>query len=593
MVCITLTVALIYPATVDANGLSTQDLNSGLKPTDLVNRLLGKGVTVSNVTFKGVNVAAGTFRGGTDIIGFEEGIILSSGKVGHVIGPNIEWGISWWAWPSVVPGDSDLDFLIPSYQTYEAAVLEFDFVPVGNKIQFDYVFGSDEYNEWVGSAFNDVFGFFINGVNQALIPDTTTPVSINNVNNGNPWLWYDVDPSHPEYYIDNDVEIGNNFLNTEMDGLTKVLRVTATVRPNETNHIKLAIADAGDDVLDSWVLIRAQSFVSIPELYLEPGTAADKAGIEHTLTATATLDGAQQQNVTVDFMIINGPNTGETGSAITDANGKATWSYTGNGGEGTDTIQATAIIGDINKTSNEAYKVWEAPPNQAPYALAGLGKTVEANTAGGALLTLDGSGSIDDGNVLPLVYTWSWVESGEAKNATGENPTVKLPLGETTITLTVYDGQFSDTDSVVITVEDTTPPELFVDCVESTNPRGKNVPGKNRGKNGKVKKNQNPDGFYKLTLTATDIYDSEVAAFIGTADDPFMFAINPGTKVIKFTEDADAPAEMKKMGTISKNGRAVAVEYHIILPGDPMISATDGSGNIASSETCLVPSSPM
>ena len=99
MVCITLTVALIYPATVDANGLSTQDLNSGLKPTDLVNRLLGKGVTVSNVTFKGVNVAAGTFRGGTDIIGFEEGIILSSGDVSHVIGPNVYFDISWWNWP--------------------------------------------------------------------------------------------------------------------------------------------------------------------------------------------------------------------------------------------------------------------------------------------------------------------------------------------------------------------------------------------------------------------------------------------------------------------------------------------------------------
>jgi hypothetical protein len=84
-----------------------------------------------------------------------------------------------------------------------------------------------------------------------------------------------------------------------------------------------------------------------------------------------------------------------------------------------------------------------------------------------------------------------------------------------------------------------------------------------------------------------------VAAYIGTADDPFMFAINPGTKVIKFTEDADATAEMKKMGAISKNGRAVAVEYHIILPGDPLISAVDDSGNMSSSETCLVPASPM
>jgi hypothetical protein len=378
-----------------------------------------------------------------------------------------------------------------------------------------------------------------------------------------------------------------------MDGLTVVLRVTATVRPNETNHIKLAIADAGDDIYDSWVLIRAQSFVSVPELYLEPRTATDNGGTEHTLTATTSLDGVLQQDVTVKFLVFAGPNIGKTGSAITDANGKATWSYTGNGVEGTDTIQATALIGYIDMTSNEAFKVWEAPPNLAPTADAGPDITVEANTAGGALVTLDGSGSTDDKNLLPLVYTWGWAESSEGKDAGGEKATVKLPLGENTITLTVFDGQFSDTSTAVITVVDTTPPALSVACVESTNPRGKNVPGKNRGKNGKVKKNLNPDGFYKLTFTSKDIHDSTVATHIGTADDPFIFAFAPGSMVIKFTEDADAPAEMKKMGDIKTNGRATAVEYHIILPGDPVITAVDSSDNIMSIETCMVPAPPM
>ncbi|MBK9459454.1 MAG: choice-of-anchor L domain-containing protein [Sphingobacteriales bacterium] len=70
--------------------------------------------------------------------------------------------------------------------TYDAAVLEFDIVATEPTIEFKYVFGSEEYLEYVGSNFNDVFGFFIGAIgdplqNIAFIPDTTVAVSINNV----------------------------------------------------------------------------------------------------------------------------------------------------------------------------------------------------------------------------------------------------------------------------------------------------------------------------------------------------------------------------------------------------------------------------
>ena len=640
-----------------AVSLSTQDLGLLLSPTDLVYRLLGQGVTVSNISFKGVNHAAGTFGGGTGIIGFEDGIVLSSGKIASIIGPNNS--------PSTgtinnMPGDPDVAALIPGYLAYDATVLEFDFVPAGNKIIFEYVFGSEEYLEWVGTAFNDVFGFYINGINQALIPGTSTPVSINNVNH----------LSNTGYFFDNTTAV----FNTQMDGLTAVLKVTADVNPNESNHIKLVIADAGDFIYDSWVMLRAESFVSIPDLDLESLPTANVIGTLHYVSATATLDGTPQTGVAVTFNILDGPNIGKSGNGITDATGKATWSYTGYGGEGTDTIQATAFIGNMEKISNDVYKVWESPPNQPPVANAGLDQIIEADTADGALVMLNGSFSTDDGNVKPLTYAWTWTKNIEKLNivtqimeiqmetqtATGEFPTVKLPLGQSQITLTVSDGEHSASDTVLITVVDTTPPELVIDCIEGTNPAGENIPGEiagknkknkfgksmslakkskpdksngnggnngnngskpnvnqggngnngnngskpnvnqggkgNNGNNGKKKgkkdkksQNPNPDGFYEVTVATKDKNDADPIVWIGTSDDPFIFAIEPGTMVIKFTEAPGSAPQMKSMGSKSANGRATAVEHHITLPGDPLITAVDSFGNLKSLKTCIVP----
>lgn len=240
-----------------SSGLSVQDLNTHTAES-LVSSLLGGGVSVSNVTYTGIKESAGKFSGGTGIIGFDSGIILSSGSVTNTIGPNQNDGITW---INNTPGDPDLDQLIPGYTTQDATVLEFDFVPNSNVISFQYVFASDEYNEYVNSNFNDVFGFYVNGQNKALIPNTNTPVSINNVNGGKP---YGSNASNPQYYINNDLEDGGGTINTEMDGLTVVLSVQANVNQGQTNHIKLAIADAGDRSLDSNVFIRAGSLTDQP-----------------------------------------------------------------------------------------------------------------------------------------------------------------------------------------------------------------------------------------------------------------------------------------------------------------------------------------
>ncbi|WP_211530392.1 choice-of-anchor L domain-containing protein [Methanocalculus chunghsingensis] len=347
------------------NGMETVDLTTGLTAADLANQLLGSGINVSNVRYTGADLAAGTFTGGTGIIGFEEGIILSTGRINHVIGPNLLSDISW---QNNMPGDDDLDEILRRYssnepiqmmewpeqefefnRTYDAAILEFNFVPQGNVVQFEYVFSSDEYNEFVGSQFNDVFGFFLNGENIAIIPGTAdTPVAINYVNL----------LRNPGYYRNNDLHDGMNppavVINTEMDGLTTVLTATGQVNRGVTNTIKIAIADVGDDIYDSNVFIRATSFeASSPEL--TPLQTIREVGETQTLTATLIdTQGDPIADETITFMIVSGPNEGETGTGVTNASGNAVWSYSSETGLGTDKIIAT--YGDL--VSNSAYTTW-------------------------------------------------------------------------------------------------------------------------------------------------------------------------------------------------------------------------------------------
>jgi hypothetical protein len=144
--------------------------------------------------------------------------------------------------------------MLSTFPTLDAAVLEFDFVANSDAVFFDYVFSSDEYNEYVNQQFNDVFAFYINDVNCAVVGAAQEPVSINSINNGYPW---GVNPSHPELYRNNDPFDSPEpaTIDTEMDGLTVVLNCGANVTPGATNHMKLAIADASDGVYDSNVFL--------------------------------------------------------------------------------------------------------------------------------------------------------------------------------------------------------------------------------------------------------------------------------------------------------------------------------------------------
>ncbi|MEX1255241.1 MAG: choice-of-anchor L domain-containing protein, partial [Dehalococcoidia bacterium] len=238
------------------SGLVTEDLSGPLAPNDLANDVAGAGITVSNVQFRGADVAAGRFSGGSGILGIDSGIVLSSGNIADVIGPNQPQDESN---ENLRAGDADLTALA-GFSTFDASVLEFDFVPQGAILTLSYAFASEEYNDYVHSEFNDVFAFFVNGTNCALVG--STPVSVNAINNGNP---YDTDPrENPALFVNNDLDDGGGGLATSMNGLTMPLTCAENVVPGVTNHFKLAIADGSDRTVDSNVFLGDASSLTTP-----------------------------------------------------------------------------------------------------------------------------------------------------------------------------------------------------------------------------------------------------------------------------------------------------------------------------------------
>jgi hypothetical protein len=231
-------------------------------PSDLIENILGPDITsYTLVNFAGLagnpNASAGLFNGGLDAgLGIENGIVLSSGLISNAIGPNSSDG--GFTYSLNLPGDAQLSALAAT-DTYDATILEFDFVPQFNELFIEFVFGSEEYNEFVFS-FNDAFAFYLNGINIALVPGTSDPVTINNINLS----------VNPTYYKNNsydDFFPGPYPYCNEMDGLTTVLVASGSVNESQTNTIKLAIADALDDVWDSWVFIKSESFSGVdPEV---------------------------------------------------------------------------------------------------------------------------------------------------------------------------------------------------------------------------------------------------------------------------------------------------------------------------------------
>ncbi len=239
-------------------------------PAVLVGNILGPGITVVGTpTFSGGAVQAGTFTGGAGSVGFDAGIVLSSGDVTQIPGANATGPETLGGGGTAdddlstsvgTSGDADLNAL-SGFTTYDAAVLSFDFQfgdgTIGGDLYFNFVFASEEYIDFVGSAFNDVFGFFVDGVNIALVPGTADPITVNTIN----------PTANAAYYINN-VDNTNGFavagLDIKFDGLTTVITASLTGLGPGVHSMKFAVADASDSILDAAVFIEGGTFSSEP-----------------------------------------------------------------------------------------------------------------------------------------------------------------------------------------------------------------------------------------------------------------------------------------------------------------------------------------
>jgi hypothetical protein len=221
----------------------------------LVNTIVGPGYTVSNIKLNCAGKAIATFTG-TSNIGFEKGILLTNGMASLAKGPNDKTGAGY---NQGRAGDLQLDSLIGT-ETFDGCALEFDLIPSNDTLKINYVFGSEEYPEYVNKQFNDGFGFFVSGPgikgskNIATIPGTAIPVSINSVNAG----------KNSQYFVDN-----TSGISIQYDGFTKPLTAVQAVTPFSTYHLKIAIADVTDGIYDSGVFIEAGTLVGIKSVQLD------------------------------------------------------------------------------------------------------------------------------------------------------------------------------------------------------------------------------------------------------------------------------------------------------------------------------------
>ncbi len=263
----------------------TTSARNQLPQTLITNVLAGSGVVMSDGQFNwsSANISTdqiGTFTNGSAFTNFpfSSGIIMTTGHIAVAEGPNDRPNHAMNVTQSTSVRDPDLQALV-SAPLKSTTVLEFDFIASSSSFEFEYVFASEEYPEYVCSQYNDVFGFFLTGIdpitmttttkNIAVIPNSVSPlypdgmpVAINSLNAGVPGGNFSsndcISLDYSQYYNDN--QPGNPHI--QFDGYTVALPAGANVIPCETYHMKISIANVNDNTYDSGVFLKASSFNS-------------------------------------------------------------------------------------------------------------------------------------------------------------------------------------------------------------------------------------------------------------------------------------------------------------------------------------------
>jgi hypothetical protein len=357
---------------VTASELDIETVREGTSAIDMAQEIFGSGVTVTGATYYGDIDSAGIYSGGDTtspgVVPGDSGLIMSTGNAedftneaasggngtntngnngnGNGVGNGNGGGngngnngngngnggsgntSSAGADPNQSPSTSTNTSGTNNFSqynnaaggtTYDASTLDVDFIPDSDTLTMQFVFSSEEYPEFANSIYQDFFGVWVNGqfVEHDVGDGETNPLNISTTNNIN-------------MYVDNT----NDDYNTEMDGFTITLTLTMTVIPNQTNSIRIALADVGDSQYDSNVLIAGDSLqtnlVAISDdvnVYPDGTTTLDVLSndINNTPGTTLTVTHINGQAVTVGSTV-----TLPTGQVVT-LNADGTFNVVGDG----------------------------------------------------------------------------------------------------------------------------------------------------------------------------------------------------------------------------------------------------------------------
>ena len=265
-------------------------ITPGGTATSIINTLVSNGIVVTNPIINCGAAAYGSYTGnlGAGGIGLSNGgIMLTTGSAAGADGPNNSTlsGIAVVGYDYADPQLTTQPGAGTPPPSFDNCRLEFDMTPICSSFNISFVFGSEEYPEWVTGAYNDGFGIFVSGpnplggnytnYNMARLPNGQL-VSIDNVNSN----------LNSGYFNTNNTGV------MQYDGYTDGLTAQLSVIPCSTYHIKIIIADAGDEVYDSGIFLGAGSFsCSTPALAITSSPPTICAGSSTTLTASTAASG--------------------------------------------------------------------------------------------------------------------------------------------------------------------------------------------------------------------------------------------------------------------------------------------------------------
>ncbi len=222
---------------------------TGVTAVQMANAIFGNGTTVTGASFTGDTRSRGTFANGNALspgtVPGDTGVILSTGKIADYTQSNGDPNRSPQTTTDTTGPNNNAQFnALAGANTYDAAILDVDFIPTGSVMTLNFTFSSEEFPEFASTQFNDTVGVWING--------QVVPISVGNgkmnVSNLN-------GTNNQNLFLSN---TGDQF-NTEMDGFTLTMKLTIPVNPGVVNSIRIGIADVSDAQYDSNLLIKADS----------------------------------------------------------------------------------------------------------------------------------------------------------------------------------------------------------------------------------------------------------------------------------------------------------------------------------------------